>query len=88
MIAPLNKELVAALHAVGDGELEVVDPDTQRKYVLVDSDTHHRPMDALRFWQDRDAIAAGLAQLEAGDGQPLDQAFSGLQSRLGLLQSP
>ena len=83
MTAKLNKELAAALHAVGDRELEVVDPETQRTYVLVDSETHRRAMEALRRQQDRDAIAEGLAQMEAGEGKPLDQAFADMRSRLG-----
>lgn len=83
MIAKLNKELAAALHAVGNRELEVVDPDTQRTYILVDLETHRRAMEALRRQQDRDAIAEGLAQMEAGEGKPLDQAFADMRSRLG-----
>lgn len=83
MTAKLSKELVSALHAIGDGELEVVDPETQRVYVLVDCETHRRAMEALRRQQDRDAIAEGLAELEAGQGKPLDEAFSDLRSRLG-----
>lgn len=87
MTAKLTKELAAALHATGESELEVVDPDTDRTYFLVDSETHRRAMEALRRQQDRDAIAEGLAQMEAGQGKPLDQAFSEMRSRLGLPQA-
>jgi len=83
MATILNKELAAALHATGDRELELVDPETQRTYVLVDSETHRRAMEALRRQQDRDAIAEGIAQMESGQGRPLDEAFSNLRSRLG-----
>ena len=83
MTVKLNKELAAALHATGDRELEVVDPETQQTYVIVDSETHRRAMEALRRQQDRDAIAEGIAQMEAGQGQPLDKAFSDMRSRLG-----
>ena len=86
MIAELNKELVAALHAVG-GELEVVDPESQRTYFLVNSDTYRQAMEALRSQQDREAIAEGLLQMQAGEGKPLDQAFSDLRSRLGFSQA-
>jgi hypothetical protein len=82
MIAKLTKEQAAALNATGEGELEVIDPDTQRMYFLVDSETHRRAMEALRRQQDRDAIAEGLLQMEAGQGKPLDQAFSEMRSRL------
>lgn len=37
MTAKLTKELAAALHATGEGELEVVDPETSRLYLIVDS---------------------------------------------------
>ena len=82
MTAKLSKELTTALHATGDNELEVVDPETQRTYFLIDSKTHRQAMDALRRQQDRRAIAEGLAQMEAGQGKPLDQAFSDMRSRL------
>ena len=82
MIAHLSKELTTALHATGDSELEVVDPETQRRYVLVDCDTHYRAMEALRRQQDHAAIAEGLAQMEAGAGKPLDQAFHEMRERL------
>ena len=71
------------MHATGDTELEVLDPDTQRTYVLVESDIHRRAMDALRRQQDREAIAEGLAQMQAGEGKPLEQAISEMRSRLG-----
>lgn len=87
MIIPLTKELAAALLATGKSELEVVDPETQRTYFLVDGDTHRRAMEALRRQQDRDAIAEGLAQMKAGQGKPLDQAFSDMRARLGFPQA-
>lgn len=61
MIMKLTKELADALNATGNTELEVVDPDTQRTYFLVDSETHRRAMDALRRLQDCNAIAQGIA---------------------------
>jgi hypothetical protein len=87
MTAKLTKELAAALHATGDSELEVVDPDTQRTYFVVDGDVHRQAMDALRRQQDREAIAQGIAEMEAGQGKPLDQAFAEMRSRLGLPQA-
>jgi hypothetical protein len=87
MIIELTKELAAALQATGESELEVVDPETQRTYFLVDGETHRRAMDALRRQQDRDGIAAGLAQMEAGQGKSLDQAFSDMRTRLGFTQA-
>lgn len=86
MAAKLTKELAEALHAAGENELEVVDPDTKRIYFVVDADVHRLAMDALRRQQDRDAIAQGVAELEAGEGTPLDEAFADIRARLGLRQ--
>ena len=85
MIMKITQELADALNTSGDSELEVVDPQTQRRYVLIDSETHRRAMEALRREQDREAIAEGLAQMDAGQGQPLDEAFADLRSQFGFL---
>ena len=42
MTAKLTKELAAALHATGDRELKVIDPDTSRVYFIVASLFHRR----------------------------------------------
>jgi len=83
MIMKITQEPADALNTSGDSQLEVVDPQTQRRYVLIDSETHRRTMEALRREQDREAIAEGLAQMDAGQGQPLDEAFADLRSQLG-----
>ena len=83
MSAKLSKDLADALHAAGHGELEVVDPSTNRTYTIVDSEIHRRAMEALRCQQDRDAIRQGLAEMEAGLGRPVDEAFAEMRSRLG-----
>lgn len=82
MTIKLTEELAAALHAAGGNELEVVDPATERTYYLVDSETHRRAMEALRRQQDRDAIAQGIAEMEAGAAIPLDDAHKLARERL------
>jgi hypothetical protein len=86
MTAKLTKELAAALHATGDHELEVVDPDTSRVYFIVESEMHRQAMNALRRQQDRDAIAQGIAEMEAGQGIPLEEAFDDIRAALSLRQ--
>jgi len=86
MAAKLSKELASALHAAGNDGLEVVDPDTNRVYLIVDEDTHRRAMNALRSQQDREAIAEGIAQMEAGEGKPAEQAFEDIRTRLNFPQ--
>lgn len=82
MAAKLTKELAAALHATGDSELEVVDPETERTYFLVDSETHRQAMEALRRQHDRDAIAQGLAEMEAGGAISVENARKLARERL------
>lgn len=82
MTAKLTKELADALNATGDSELEVVDPSTQRTYFVVDAEIHRQAMDALRRQQDRDAIAQGIAEMEAGEGIPVAEARKLTRERL------
>jgi hypothetical protein len=82
MTANLTKELAAALNACGDDELEVVDPQTQRTYLVVDAGLHRKAMEALRRQQDREAIAQGIAEMEAGEGIPIEQARKLTRERL------
>ena len=88
MIARLTPELKAALDATGNGELELLDPETQRRCVLVDSDTFHQAMEALRSQQDREAIAQGIAQLDSGEGRSLEESFQAMRTRLGFAPQP
>ena len=83
MTAKLSKELSDALKSTGSRELETVDPATGRVYFLVDGQTHREAMQALRRQQDHDAIAEGIAQMEAGGGTPVAEADRQLRERLG-----
>ena len=82
MTPKLSQELVAALEAVGNGELEVVNPNDNRVYFVVDGDTHRQAMDALRRQREREAIANGIAQMEAGEVVTLEEARNQPRGRL------
>ena len=82
MLHKLSKELVDALNAAGNGELEVLNPDDNRVYFVVDGDTYRQAMDALRRQRDRDAIGNGIAQMEEGKGIPLEEARKQTWERL------
>ncbi len=82
MIPKLTKELTDALPANGPDGLEVIDPDTDRVYMIVDGETYQHALVALRQQQDRDAIAEGVAQMEAGEGKPADEVFEEMRERL------
>ena len=86
MAVKLSKELADALHASSDHELEVFDPGTNRTYTIVDSVIHRQAMQALRRQQDRDAIEKGIAEMNAGKGTALVEAFDDIRMSLGLRQ--
>ncbi|MEM6692742.1 MAG: hypothetical protein AAF664_25160 [Planctomycetota bacterium] len=81
MTAKLTPEQASALHAAGD-MLPVLDESTNHVYVVVDLDVHERAMKALREREDLDAIKEGVRQMEAGEGQPLDEAFAEIRAGL------
>ena len=85
MTAKLTKELAMALQAAGNDGLEVIDPETNRVYLIVDEQTHRRALHALRAQQDHDAIAEGIAQMEAGEGKPAEPSVRGIAIATGLL---
>ena len=62
MTPKLSQELVEALKATGTGELEVVDPNDNSVYFVVEGDRHRQAMDALRRQRERDDIAKGIKQ--------------------------
>ena len=86
MTAKLTKELSDALNSSGKNEVEAIDPTTGRVYFIVDGETHRQAKEALRQQQDREAIAKGIAQMEAGQTKPLDEAFEDIRGRLGFPQ--
>jgi len=47
MTAKLSKELSDALHASENGEVQAIDPTTNKVYVVVDGEVHRKAMDAL-----------------------------------------
>ena len=83
MTTELSKELANALQSAGRDGLEVIDPETKRVYRIVDEEIHRRALRALRAQEDRDAIAEGIAQMEAGQGRPAEEVFEGLRKELG-----
>ncbi|MDP7014618.1 MAG: hypothetical protein QGG36_02335 [Pirellulaceae bacterium] len=75
----LSPELSAALHQAPTDSLEVVDPDTNRVYLLCDPALQQRAKELL----DTQAIAEGYADVQAGRTQPVDEAFADIRRNLG-----
>ncbi len=73
MKAQLTTEQSDALNQ-SDDPLSLVDPRTNRVYVLVDESVHQQAMDALQRQRDEDmaAIQQGLDDVHAGRGMSLD----------------
>lgn len=78
----LNPEIIDALHAAGEKPLRVVDPQTNRAFVIIDEETHQQAMEALRKTQDQQSVARGVAEMDAGQGKPIGEAIQGIRTRL------
>lgn len=84
MTIHLTPQIAAALQASENHQLELVDPQTNKVFVICDLEMHRKVKAIL----DRDAIANGIAQMEAGEGQPLDEAFEELRQELKFPKRP
>ena len=82
MTARLSKEITDALHIAGRGEVEAVDPETGRVYIVVESEVHRQAMEALERQRDRDSIAQGIADMEAGRTKPVQEVHAELRAKL------
>ncbi len=71
----LTVEQSNALNASSEHRLTVLDPVTKRRYVIVDELT-------LSKLESIEAIRAGIAQMEFGEGQPLSEAMDDVREQL------
>ena len=88
MTPKLNKELSDALNASDNGEVEAIDPATNKVYVVIDGDLHQRAMTALQQQQDWEAIQQGIAQADAGESMPLAEADRKIREEFGFPPRP
>jgi len=75
MSTQLTPERSTALNSSSDQRLVVVDPATNREYVLVTTSE----FEEIRSVE---AIRRGIAQMEAGKGQPLTEAMKDIRNQL------
>jgi hypothetical protein len=66
------------------GAVEVEDEETREVYVIVAGDLHQRAMQALEEHDARQAICAGIEDLEAGRVVPFAEIDARLRKKLGL----
>jgi len=83
MSVKLSEEQRRALTELQGAPVEVEDDETRKVYVLVDQSLHRRGMRALQEQEDLAAIRQGIEQMEAGLGQPLDEADAEIRKELG-----
>ena len=83
MTPKLSEEQRRALAAKEGRPIPVEDDQTHKLYVLVGEDLHRRAMQALKEQEDLAAVREGIKQMEAGLGQPLEQADAEIRNELG-----
>ncbi len=79
MTAKLSKELSEALRSQDDDRLEVVDPENNRVYYIVDAET----LNHLEQKSTHEAIQLGLESMQRGEGRPLDEVASDIRAEFG-----
>ena len=82
MSPELPTEITDVLHST-PGMLRVVDPTTQRVYVIIDDETHRQAMRALQQQQDWEAIQEGIAQADRGETMSLEEVDAKIRSEFG-----
>jgi predicted transcriptional regulator len=87
MAAKLTIEQSEALHQSGDS-LPMVDPKTERIYLLVDQSVHQQAMEALQRQRDDDmaAIQQGIDDMEAGRVMTLEESKARTEAALAKLK--
>ena len=88
MTPKLNAELSNALQ-ISEGELEVIDPATNRTYVVVEQAVLARAKAVLERQEQEDlaAVKRGLQDVEAGRTMPLDEAFDSIRQQFDAHQN-
>jgi predicted transcriptional regulator len=85
----LTDEQSQALHQAGD-ELPILDPSTNKFYVVVEQSVHEQAKAALQRQQSDDVIAIreGIADMKAGRVMPLEVAHQEIKRRFAEKYGP
>jgi predicted transcriptional regulator len=78
----LTNEQREALLAEPTG-IEVEDAQTNKLYVLADAELHRQALQALNDLKDREAIRAGIADMEAGRVVAFEEVDRRIRRKLG-----
>ncbi len=79
----LTNEQLQALHAAGD-ELQILDPSTNKVYVVVEQSVHQKAKAALEHQQQDDMVAIqhGIDDINAGRTKPSEEAHDRIREKL------
>ncbi len=82
MTPKLTNEQSEALHQAGD-EMPILDPSTNKLYVVVEQSVHEQAKAALQRQQKEDllAIQQGIDDMQAGRVMPLEEAHQEIKSK-------
>ncbi|HQX51621.1 MAG TPA: hypothetical protein PLY87_19135 [Planctomycetaceae bacterium] len=79
----LNEEVSQALKACNGEPLTVEVPGSDRRFVLVEQSTYDAAMAALELQRNVELIREGIADVEAGRVQPLEEAMEQIRVEMG-----
>jgi PHD/YefM family antitoxin component YafN of YafNO toxin-antitoxin module len=79
----LSEEVAEALKAAKGEPISVDVPGLEGRFVVVDQSTHNAAMAALQLQRNVELLREGIADVEAGRVQPLDEAMAELGRELG-----
>ena len=80
--ASLTEEQRQALHEQPSG-IEIEDPQNNKLYILVEAQMHLEAMRALTERKNREAIRAGIADMEAGRVVSFEEVDRRIRAKLG-----
>jgi hypothetical protein len=83
MSPKLSVEQREAIRSQGSPIL-VEDDETNQVYVLVETPTYERAIEALEFQRSQEAIHEGIADMEAGRVAPLQEVCARIRAKLQL----
>ncbi len=83
MTAIMSEELQKVVDAQKGMPVKVEHPVTHKMYVIVEQPTHEQAMLALRKQKAIAGIQAGVNDMEAGRGTPIEKAETQLRKELG-----
>ena len=74
MTIRLNDEVSDAIRAAGDKPVPVIDPSSNRVYLIVDPSNPADAIEAIRRQEALSAVQQGIDSMESGNGISIDES--------------